>query len=260
MPHFPFPQAGDRYWTPADWAWAGGLLDVLLPSLHHGVPVVARKFDKFDPEDAFALMANGRRAQRLHSADRAAHDARGAESARPLRPQAAHHRPRAASRSASKRWNGASPRSASRSTNSTARPNAIWCSAHARARRVAARRDRQAGARPHRGGDRRRRPTAESRRGRTDRGEAARSGDVPAILGQAGSHARKIHRRLDDHRRPGRDGRGRLFHLRRPRRRRHHLGRLPHRAGRNRGLPDPPSGGGARRRGRQARSRCAPRS
>jgi len=56
LPHFEFPQAGDRYWTPADWAWAGGLLDVLLPSLHHGVPVVARKFDKFDPDEAFALM------------------------------------------------------------------------------------------------------------------------------------------------------------------------------------------------------------
>jgi acetyl-CoA synthetase len=30
-----FPQAGDRIWTPADWAWIGGLLDVLLPALHH---------------------------------------------------------------------------------------------------------------------------------------------------------------------------------------------------------------------------------
>ncbi len=58
LPHFEFPQAGDRYWTPADWAWAGGLLDVLLPSLHHGVPVVARKFDKFVPDEAFALMAS----------------------------------------------------------------------------------------------------------------------------------------------------------------------------------------------------------
>ena len=56
MPHFEFPQAGDRYWTPADWAWAGGLFDVLLPSLHHGVPVVARRIEKFDPDDAFALM------------------------------------------------------------------------------------------------------------------------------------------------------------------------------------------------------------
>jgi acetyl-CoA synthetase len=57
LPHYPFPLAGDRYWTPADWAWAGGLLDVLLPCLHHGVPVVARRFDKFDPDEAFALMA-----------------------------------------------------------------------------------------------------------------------------------------------------------------------------------------------------------
>jgi acetyl-CoA synthetase len=52
-----FPQPGDRFWTPADWAWAGGLLDCLLPSLYCGVPVVAKRFDKFDPEEAFAVMA-----------------------------------------------------------------------------------------------------------------------------------------------------------------------------------------------------------
>ena len=57
LPHDFFPQPGDRFWTPADWAWAGGLLDCLLPSLLYGVPVVSRKFDKFDPEEAFALMA-----------------------------------------------------------------------------------------------------------------------------------------------------------------------------------------------------------
>ncbi|MFL4978709.1 MAG: acyl-CoA synthetase [Xanthobacteraceae bacterium] len=57
MPHDFFPQASDRFWTPADWAWAGGLLDCLLPSLLFGVPVVARRFEKFDPEEAFALMA-----------------------------------------------------------------------------------------------------------------------------------------------------------------------------------------------------------
>jgi acetyl-CoA synthetase len=51
------PQRGDRYWTPADWAWAGGLLNVLLPGLFYGVPVIAKKFEKFDPEEAFALMA-----------------------------------------------------------------------------------------------------------------------------------------------------------------------------------------------------------
>jgi len=57
MPHEFFPQPGDRFWTPADWAWAGGLLDCLLPSLRYGVPAVAARLDKFDPEEAFALMA-----------------------------------------------------------------------------------------------------------------------------------------------------------------------------------------------------------
>jgi acetyl-CoA synthetase len=57
LPHDFFPQPGDRFWTPADWAWAGGLLNCLLPSLHYGVPVVAQRTDKFDPEQAFALMA-----------------------------------------------------------------------------------------------------------------------------------------------------------------------------------------------------------
>lgn len=57
MHHEFLPRPGDRLWTPADWAWAGGLLNVLLPGLHFGVPVVARKFDKFDPDEAWRLMA-----------------------------------------------------------------------------------------------------------------------------------------------------------------------------------------------------------
>ncbi len=57
MPQEFFPEPGDLFWTPADWAWAGGLLDVLLPSWHHGVPVLAHRSSKFDPEEAFALMA-----------------------------------------------------------------------------------------------------------------------------------------------------------------------------------------------------------
>lgn len=47
---------GDLFWTPADWAWIGGLIDVLLPSLHHGVPVYACRFKKFDPELAFDII------------------------------------------------------------------------------------------------------------------------------------------------------------------------------------------------------------
>jgi acetyl-CoA synthetase len=54
------PEPGDIAWTPADWAWAGGLLNLLLPALKLGVPVVAGRFDKFDPEAAFGLIATYR--------------------------------------------------------------------------------------------------------------------------------------------------------------------------------------------------------
>ena len=44
------------FWTPADWAWIGGLLDLLLPAWHYGRPVVASRASKFSAEDAFELM------------------------------------------------------------------------------------------------------------------------------------------------------------------------------------------------------------
>lgn len=53
--HF-LPQPGDRMWTPADWAWAGGLLNALLPSLLLGVPVVSSPAQKFDPHTAFRIL------------------------------------------------------------------------------------------------------------------------------------------------------------------------------------------------------------
>jgi acetyl-CoA synthetase len=53
-----FPKESDLFWTPADWAWIGGLLDTLLPSLYHGIPVVAFRPKKFDPEEIFYLIAN----------------------------------------------------------------------------------------------------------------------------------------------------------------------------------------------------------
>lgn len=55
-PHEYLPQPGDRMWTPADWAWIGGLMNVLMTSLSCGVPVVAHRFEKFDPEAALAFM------------------------------------------------------------------------------------------------------------------------------------------------------------------------------------------------------------
>lgn len=60
MPHEFLPQPGDRLWTPADWAWAGGLLNILMPGLHFGVPVVAQKRDRFDPDEAWRLVADQR--------------------------------------------------------------------------------------------------------------------------------------------------------------------------------------------------------
>ncbi len=56
MSHDFLPQPGDCIWTPADWAWIGGLLDVLLPALHHGVPVVACRFRKFSARAAADLI------------------------------------------------------------------------------------------------------------------------------------------------------------------------------------------------------------
>jgi len=56
MSHDLLGQPGDRIWTPADWAWIGGLLDVLMPALFLGVPVVACRFRKFTAEAAFQLL------------------------------------------------------------------------------------------------------------------------------------------------------------------------------------------------------------
>ena len=47
----------DLFWTPADWAWIGGLFDVLLPAWHFGIPVVSYRSQKFDPEFTFDLMS-----------------------------------------------------------------------------------------------------------------------------------------------------------------------------------------------------------
>ena len=44
-------------WTPADWAWGAALGGTLFAAWHHGCPVVGYPAEGFDPEDAFALMA-----------------------------------------------------------------------------------------------------------------------------------------------------------------------------------------------------------
>ncbi|MBU2328834.1 MAG: AMP-binding protein [Alphaproteobacteria bacterium] len=57
LAHDYLPQPDDRVWTPSDWAWAGGLLNALLPALMLGVPVVSSPAQKFDPHMAFRIMA-----------------------------------------------------------------------------------------------------------------------------------------------------------------------------------------------------------
>ena len=56
MHHEFFPQPGDCGWTPADWAWVGGLLNMALPCLHYGVPLISRRMRKFDPDEAYQLI------------------------------------------------------------------------------------------------------------------------------------------------------------------------------------------------------------
>lgn len=54
------PYPGDLMWTPADWAWMGGSMNALVPALFHGVPVLAYRMGRFDPERAFGIMARHR--------------------------------------------------------------------------------------------------------------------------------------------------------------------------------------------------------
>jgi acetyl-CoA synthetase len=53
--HNQFPQPGDVFWSPADWAWTGGLWDALLPTLYFGHTIVGYR-GRFDPVRAFSLM------------------------------------------------------------------------------------------------------------------------------------------------------------------------------------------------------------
>jgi len=53
--HDDYPQPGDLFWSPADWAWTGGLMDALLPTLYFGQPIVGYR-GRFDAERAFRLI------------------------------------------------------------------------------------------------------------------------------------------------------------------------------------------------------------
>jgi len=50
-----FPQDDAIFWSPADWAWTGGLMDALLPTLYFGREIIGYQ-GRFDPIKAFELM------------------------------------------------------------------------------------------------------------------------------------------------------------------------------------------------------------
>ena len=51
----PEPAQPSVFWSPADWAWTGGLMDALLPTLYFGRPIVAWR-GRFSPDVAFDLL------------------------------------------------------------------------------------------------------------------------------------------------------------------------------------------------------------
>lgn len=51
-----FPQDNDVLWSPADWAWMAGLMDVLMPGWFHGCTVVATAMKGFEPEEAYRIL------------------------------------------------------------------------------------------------------------------------------------------------------------------------------------------------------------
>lgn len=59
LSHDHLGQPDDCLWTPADWAWIGGLFDVVMSGLALGVPVVSARQDKFRPDSCVDILARG---------------------------------------------------------------------------------------------------------------------------------------------------------------------------------------------------------
>jgi acetyl-CoA synthetase len=57
LQHEFFPQPGDVGWTPADWAWIGGLMNTAMMCLYYGVPLVSHRMSKFDVDATYGLIS-----------------------------------------------------------------------------------------------------------------------------------------------------------------------------------------------------------
>src|SRR6266446_3545003 len=58
MCHDFLPKPGDLMWTPADWAWIGGLINALFAAWYHAVPIVGHRARKFEPQATMQMMAD----------------------------------------------------------------------------------------------------------------------------------------------------------------------------------------------------------
>ena len=256
VPHDFFPQAGDRFWTPADWAWAGGLLDVLFPSLFHGVPVVGSVRTKFEPEWAFDFMAR-------HGVRNTFMPPTALRLMRQVPNPRAHFAYSVRSIGTGGEKLGEDMMAWGRETfglelsefygqtevnlvvgNS---PRLFPVRAGSMGRAIP-------GHTVEVVDEQRQRPACGQARRR--RRAPARPRHVPAILEEARGDGGEIQGRLVPARRRGREGRGGLLLVPGPRRRHHQLRRLPHRPRRGRGVPDDASrrGAGGSRRARPTRS------
>jgi len=51
-----YPEPNDVLWSPADWAWIAGIMDILVPAWFYGLPVIVEEVSAFNPERALWLM------------------------------------------------------------------------------------------------------------------------------------------------------------------------------------------------------------
>ena len=232
LSHDFFPQPDDLIWTPADWAWMGGLFDVLHAGPLPRPPRARLPDDEVRSGGRFRPDRPARRAQRLHARHGAPDDGR------PRRPVSVASHARERRRDGRGGDGGMVLRAAGREAERVLRPDGgeppdrELCGVAGEARL-----DGQgvpgARAAPRRRGDL-------AARGR-------RPGRLPRLLAQSGSDGREGARRLAAHGRPRGDRRGRLLPLRRPHGRPDLERRPPDRPRRDRGLPRAPPVGLARR-------------
>ena len=257
--HDGYPREGDLFWSPADWAWTGGLMDALLPALYFGQPIVGYR-GRFDPDRALGLIEK--------------YGVRNAF----LFPTAlkmlmkAHPRPRErfdvhlrtvmsageAVGTAVFDWARDALGVTINEMFGQTEMNYVVGNSHELWPAKPGSMGRPYPGPQHRR-DRRRRPRGRRRRDRRGRGQPHRarwqSGPrlLPRVLRESRGDRAEIHRRLVPHRRPRAARRRGLPLVPGPRRRHVQGGRLPDRPVGDRELPRPPPGGRERRGGPLAR-------